>query len=164
MRCMACHTEYSAGEICPRCGFVHYQVIGDTDEALAALELMAGRHRAMFLRQYDLGVPVYTWKDQDGTLVQDTCTRLSFGTADALLQGPVWLDREFARLEGPELTLELSVQKSGEPERRMDVSLPVPQEPQLQRLGIALEEDLTVTLMLKNEENQTRSQPVTFLA
>lgn len=165
MRCMACYENIPAGtETCPCCGFVQYQVIGDTKEALAALEMMAGKHRAMFLKRFDLGVTTYTWKDQDGAIVLDTAKRISFGTADGLMNGPVWLDQQFARIPEKELTVQLSVQKAGELTRVIPVRIPAPQEAQLQQLGVVLEKDLTVRLMLKNGQSQTASQPVAIIA
>ena len=165
MRCLACYHDIPQGtETCPCCGFVQYQVIGDTKEALSALELMAGRHRAMFLKRFDLGITAYTWKDRDGSVVLDTASRISFGTADALMNGPVWLDQQFARIPEKELTVQLSVQKPGEQTRVIPVRIPAPQEAQLQQLGIALEQDLTVRLMLKNGQSQTASQPVAIIA
>ncbi len=163
MRCMACYENIPEGtETCPNCGFVHYQVIGDTEEALSALKLMAGRHRAMFLRRFDLGITVYTWKDRGGTIVQDTVRRVSFGTADALMEGPVWLEQRFARVEDEVLTVELSIEKDGKT-RTVPVRLPAPREARLQQLGIGLDEELKLQLMLKNEQSQTVSQPVAFL-
>lgn len=165
MRCMACYENIPNGtETCPCCGFVQYQVIGDTKEALAALEMMAGRHRAMFLKWFDLGVTVYTWKDKDGVIVPNTAKRVSFGTADALMNGPVWLDQQFARIPEKELTVQLSVQKAGEEPRVVPVRIPAPQEAQLQQLGIELQKDLTVRLQLKNGISQTASQPVAIIA
>ncbi len=164
MRCMACYEHIPEGtEICPRCGFVHYQVIGDTDEALSALKKMAQRHRTAFLGRYDLGITAYTWKDQKGVLVPDATRRISFGTADGLLTAPKWLDQPFARLPQDTVQVELSVAKTGEAPRTVPVQLAVPQEAQLQYLGIAMGEDLSVRLLLKNESNQTESRPVAFL-
>ncbi len=163
MRCMACYENIPEGtETCPNCGFVHYQVIGDTDEALNALERMANHHRAAFLTRFDLGITVYTWKDQGGVLVQDTAKRVSFGTADALMHGPVWLEQPFARVPEGELTVELSLQKDGKT-HSLPVRLPAPREALLQQLGIQLDRDLKLQLMLKNQQSQTASQPVAFL-
>ncbi len=163
MRCMSCYAHIPDGtETCPKCGFVHYQVIGDTGEAMSALKTMAVRHRTAFLHRFDLGITVYTWKDKGGVLVQNTADRLSFGTADALLQGPVWLSQPFARVPGTELTVELSIAEAGKT-RTLPVRIPNPQEPRLQRLGISLDADLKLTLMLKNDASQTASQPVAFL-
>ena len=165
MRCLACFKEVPEGvEVCPRCGLFQYQVIGDTKEALAALEMMAGRHRHMFLQNFDLGVTIYTWKDQNGTVVLDQKKRLSFGTAEGLQGKTVWLKEKFARIpDVKEMTVELSVMKKGEAERRIPVRVSVPQEKQLQQLGIEMHDDLTVSLVLKNETAQNRSETVDFL-
>lgn len=165
MRCMACYKEVPEGQAaCPCCGFVQYQVIGDTKEALAALELMAGRHRNMFLRNYDLGVMIYTWKDKEGTVVQNQKKRLSFGTGEQLAKETVWLDQLFARIPNvKEMTVELSVGKKGAPERTIPVRIQVPQEKQLQQLGITMNDDLTLKLLLKNETQVKTSEAVCFL-
>lgn len=164
MECMACFESMPAGtEICPRCGFVHYQVIGDTGEAKSAFERMAANHRKAFLHSFDLGVTVYSWKDQDGTIVLDQQKRMSFGRADALLDGEVWLDQHFARVPQDTLTVDLSVRKEDGRERMIPISIPALREKQLQRLGITLGQDLRVCLNLKNEQSRTASQPVAFL-
>lgn len=163
MRCLACFETVPEGtQNCPRCGFIQYQVIGDTAEAASALEEMALRHRNRFLQRYDLGVTVYTWQERDGSVRLDTARRRSFGTADALWGKTVWLDEPFARIPERELTVELSVENGGTA-RVIPVRVPVPQEPQLQQLGIAMNQDLTVSLLIRNSQTQTQSQPVSFL-
>lgn len=163
MRCLACFETVPDGtQNCPRCGFIQYQVIGDTAEAVSALELVAGKHRSRFLQAYDLGVTVYTWKDREGSITLDQAQRRSFGTADALQGKTTWLDQPFARIPEQELTVELSVENGGTA-WILPVRLPVPQEPQLQQLGIEMNKDLTVRLLLRNGQTQTQSQPVSFL-
>lgn len=163
MRCLACFETLPEGtQNCPRCGFIQYQVIGDTAEAVSALEQMALRHRGRFLQSYDLGVTVYTWQDRDGSVQLNQAQRRSFGTADALWGQTVWLDQPFARIPESELTVDLSVENGGETQV-IPVTVPVPQEPQLQQLGIRMEQNLTVSLLIRNGQTQTQSQPVSFL-
>jgi hypothetical protein len=160
---MACYDEIPEGSNrCPRCGFTQYQVIGDADTAMAALKPMAERHRTMFLKKYDLGISVYTWKDQNGSVVRSGVSRQSFGTADRLSDHPTWLNQQFARVPENELTISLSVQHDGL-EKTLPVRIPALKESQLQQLGIRINSDLTVTLLLKNQSTQVQSAPVDFL-
>lgn len=164
MRCMACYQEVSEGQgTCPRCGFVQYQVIGDAKEARSTLERMAEKHRESFLRRFDLGISIFTWKDQDGTVVLDQKKRLSFGAGDSLLGRTVWMEQQFARIpDERELTVELSALEEGSV-RIIPIRIPVPQERQLQTLGIEMSGDLKVRLLLRNGQTQTCSGWVDFL-
>lgn len=166
MRCLACFKQFPDGtEVCPRCNFTQYEIIGsDDDEALSALKFMAGRHRAAFLKKYDLGVMIYTWKDQDGTIVLDQKKRLSFGAVNSLVDNTVWLNQKFARIpDTASMIVELSVTKQGSQDRILPVSIRIPQEKQLQQLGVRVDSNLTLTLMLKNDTTVTESNTVDFL-
>lgn len=165
MRCMVCFNEVPNGvDVCPCCGFTQYDVIGDTEEALAILGTMADKHRNVFLKKYDVGVNIFTWKDNGGTIALKEKKRVSFGTCDNLQKNTVWLESKFARIPNiSEQQVELSVIKNGEPEKTIAVKIPALKESQLQNLGLEMNEDLTVSLILKNGVSQTKSQPVSIL-
>lgn len=165
MRCMVCFKEVPKGEeICPCCGFMQYEVIGDTKEALSMLNAHADRHRNAFLKKYDLGINIFTWKDLNGTIALREKKRVSFGTADTLYNNTVWLEEKFARIPDAEKQpVELSVIKSGEPEKIVTLDIPALKESQLQMLGIKMNGDLTVNLILKNDSSQEQSDPVGIL-
>lgn len=165
MRCMVCFNEVPKGEnVCPRCGFTQHEIIGDADEALSILSTMAEKHRNKFLKEYDLGVNIFTWKDVDGTVVLKEKKRISLGTCDALQNNALWFGEKFARIPGAEEQLaELSVIKKGGDEKILTVRIPALKESQLQSLGAEMYEDLTVSLILKNDSSQTKSLPVSIL-
>ena len=165
MRCRVCFNEVPNGvDVCPCCGFTQYDVIGDTKEALTILGTMADKHRNVFLRKYDLGVNIFTWKDKDGTIVLNEKKRISFGTCDTMQKNTVWLESQFARIpDVSEQSVELSVIKSGEPEKIIEVKIPALKEAELQKLGAEMNDDLTVSLVLKNDTSQTKSNPVSIL-
>lgn len=164
MRCMVCFYEVPKGEdVCPRCGFTQYDVIGDTKEALAILNTMADKHRNVFLKKYDLGINIFTWKDDKGTIVLKEKKRISLGTCDKLQKNTVWLEGKFARIpDVKEQPVELSVIKNGEKEKTLIVNIPALKESQLLNLGFEMHEDLTVSLILKNDSSQSKSQPVSI--
>ena len=111
-----------------------------------------------------MGVNIFTWKDTDGTIVLDEKKRISFGTCDTMQKNTVWLERQFARIpDVPEQSVELSVIKSGEPEKVIEVKIPALKEAELQKLGVEMNDDLTVSLVLKNDTSQTKSNPVSIL-
>lgn len=163
MRCMACYKEFPEGaDVCPRCNFINYDTIGNN--ALPALKAQATKHRDQFLKKFDLGVIIYTWKDQNGTIVQDQKKRLSFGTIDTLAGKTIWLTQKFARIpDTSSMTVDLSIEKQGSSSRILPVAISLPQEKQLQQLGVAISDDLMLTLMLKNDTTTKVSKPVDFL-
>lgn len=163
MRCIACYKEFPEGaDVCPRCNFTNYDTIGD--DAMPALKALAAKHREQFLKKYDLGVMIYTWKDQDGTIVLDQKQRLSFGTVDRLVGKTTWLSQKFARIpDTGSMTVDLSIQKQDTIGRILPVAISLPQEKQLQQLGVSVSDDLTLTLMLKNDTTTKSSKPVDFL-
>lgn len=165
MRCRVCFKEVPAGQdVCPNCGFTQCEIIGNAEEALNMLNSMADKHRNVFLKKYDLGVNIFTWKDKDGQIALNEKRRLSFGSCDKLQKNMVWLDQKFARIPNQESqTVELSVMLNGNVVKNITVDIPALQEAQLQQLGIKMNEDLTVCLMLKNDSRESVSKPVSFM-
>lgn len=163
--CRVCHKELTnLNNPCPRCGFRELSFVGDPKAAEQKMNKMADEARAKFLSEFDFGVTIYRWKDQDGTLVLDRTERLSFGSGTALLDKLCWLDQPFARIpDMQKMELELSVQKNGRSYRGMKISVPVPQGNYLQQVGITLSPDMKVKLLLKNPQGQTQSASTAFL-
>lgn len=163
MRCMVCFNEVPKGEeVCPRCGFTQYDVIGDTKEAQAILNTMAEKHRNVFLKKYDLGINIFTWKDDNGTIALKEKKRISIGTCDRLQNNTVWVEGKFARIPDlKEQPVELSVIKD-EKEKTITVNIPALKESELLSLGVEMQKDLTVCLILKNDSSQAKSQPVSI--
>lgn len=165
MKCIVCNKEIASPlRPCPRCGFLQPAVVGDAAGAEAFIAAKAEKHKRDLLANYDFGLTVYHFKDQDGTVVPDQEERLSFGKGDALLGEPVWLDQKFARIpEADTMELELSVQLEAEAVEKIPVTVPVPQGRHLQQVGALIGEDLSIKLLLKNPEEQTQSDGIPFL-
>lgn len=165
VRCIVCNHEMSSPvQPCSRCGFLQPAVVGDLDGAQNFINARAAKYRQELLSRYDFGVTVYYWKDNNGTVVLDREERLSFGSADALLGNPVWLEQQFART-GDETVLELELSVAAPPDglRRLPVSIPLPSGRHLHQVGARIDEDLSLRLMLRNPEGQTESTPLWFL-
>ncbi len=162
MRCMICYQETEQNK-CPRCGYTRIALIGDSEEAQKGLQGLLSQRRSSFLRRYDIGIQTYSWKEQDEEIVLDRVERCSLGTADRLREGTVWLDREFARIEEEEMTVELSVIKDKEPPVLIPVQLKVPQEKQLQTIGVELNEELQARVSIRNASSRRDSDYVDFL-
>lgn len=165
MRCTACFKELPYGEdICPVCGFAQCDIIGDSKEAQNILNSMAEKHRNNFLKKYDLGVNIFTWKDKDGKLVLNEKKRLSFGSCDTLQKNVAWLKQKFARIPNQKFqTVELSVMINGAVSKDISVEIPALEESQLQQLGIRMNDDLTVNLLLRNDDRESMSEAVSFI-
>lgn len=169
MNCLVCGNPMSSTENdCPRCGF-HYLgfTSGTQAEALEAQKPRAKYYRSnTYLPKLDLGITCYRWKDENGTIALASTERISFGTAAALENKTVWLDQEFARLpDEDKLTVEVTVKEQGQADRTLQFTLPALAEPELQRLGIALSDDMKLTLKLKTAggKREVASQPVALL-
>lgn len=162
MQCLVCYKTLD-GNICPRCGFQHVDIIGDSEKALELQKSLADMYRPTFLKRYNVGVTSYFWKDDNGEIVLDTAKRLPFGTADVMINQTVWLDQEFARIpDEEELTIELSVKKDDAEAYPVQVRLPALKEKQLQKIGVSLTDDLKLRLVLKNQDSQVSSAPTDF--
>ncbi len=163
--CRVCLKELNhSGGSCPRCGFQEPAFFGDPAKAQQLISRKADAYRTQYLSQFDFGVTVYYWKDKDGTLVPDRTERLSFGSGEALLGAAQWLDQPFARVPDVEaMGLQLDIRQAGTSYRTMSVQVPVPKGAHLQQAGISLSPDMKVRLLLKNPQDQTQSEPISFL-
>lgn len=165
-KCRVCHSELiHPAKPCPRCGFQEPAFFGDPARAEQLINQKADAYRTQFLGNFDFGITIYRWKDQDGTLALNYTERLSFGAGTELLGKLRWLDQPFARIPDLEkMNLELSVLRGGQHYRKITVAVGVPRGNLLQQVGISLTRDLTVQLFLKNSQDQTQSETVFFLS
>lgn len=166
MKCIVCNQEIAGPLLpCPRCGFLQPAVVGDAAAAEALIAAKARKHKRELLSHHDIGLTIYHWKDDGGTVALDREERVSFGSGSALLEGVVWLEQKFARIPDAEsLELELWVQSDREPVQRTPVAVRVPQGCYLLQVGARIDEDLSLKLLLKNPQGQTESQPLRLLS
>lgn len=165
MKCIVCSKELDSPlQPCPRCGFLQPAVVGDAAGAEAFIAGKAKKHKQELSSRYDIGLTIYRWKDQNGTVALQEEQRLSFGKGDALMEREVWLEQPFARIpEAAELELALSVAFGEEAPENKTVSVPVPEGKHLLQVGARLDGDFSLRLMLKNPEGQTESRAVYIL-
>ena len=157
MKCPVCNSSFQGGE-CPVCRFPVVES-PDVDALLRFLQPAVSDCRKAFLRRFRLEAVSFRWKEENGRLTQDGTAVESFGDALALLESPRWLETSFAR-DPSRSQLSVRVRVSdGEEIREMDVAVPNLREPALQKLGAAVEEDLTFRLLLRNDRGgQTSSE------
>lgn len=162
MKCFVCGHEHSAQE-CPRCAFPAIEIIGGPSSAAQKqLEILAQAHREEYLDAVALSVEVYYWQDQDGVLVEKSRQHLPIAQGRELLKGEQWLGQSFARIpEEKNLQVGLLIRRSGS-ETLHRVTLPNLPQPELQQLGIRLEDGLTVRLLLRNAQQQSQSEPISL--
>lgn len=167
LNCLVCGKPLINSEnTCPNCGFQYHSAMGGTWEtAFEAQKPRAAYYRTnTFLPRFDLGITCYYWKDQNGEIAPDTTKRLSFGTAAQLEGKTLWLDQDFARLqEEGELTIQISVKEDGAAERILPFRVKALTEPRLQRLGLKLNDDLELTLLLTNGVTTVESNSLPLL-
>lgn len=160
MECLVCGKEYKGSE-CPRCRFPDVQIPGDRQKAIDNLRPAIEAYRARFLQSVKLEIAVFFWKDENGTVVLDREERICLATADELQNGPRWLDQDFARIPQENaiiVTLYISI---GDTVRREKVSIPNLHSPSLQQIGVEMEKDFNIRLLLRNgDSNLTRSETI----
>ena len=164
-KCRVCNKELTnLAQPCPRCGFAEPAFFGDPSKAEQLIKHKADAYRTQYLCDFDFGIVTYRWKDGNGTLVLDHTERISFGSGFELVDNTYWLEQSFARIPNVEnLDVEVSILFKGMDYRKLNVSVPAPQGKHLQQVGINLQPDMTLRLVMKNPENQTESTPVAFL-
>lgn len=167
MKCLVCSKIFE-GNKCPRCEFPNIQIPGGPEEyeaGLEALKPMIEQRRRAFLEGIDVGIVIYHWKDQDGAIVEDREETVSFGRGDELRQREVWLDRKFARIpDEPSLPLRVAISVGGK-KREEALDIPNLLEAELQEIGIAMDEEFNICLMLRNESGTpTKSRPIPLFA
>lgn len=163
-KCRVCGKVYDAA-MCPRCGFPDIQAPANAPaDYWEKLQPMIISHREEFLKQVQLQIPIYRWKDQNGTVVEDRVELLDVCTAAQAKAAERWIPEKFARIPD-EKTIPVTVRITacGDTWER---SIPVPNlhKPELQQLGIEIDADYNILLKLKNDtEGNTVSEPVPLL-
>ena len=161
MKCLVCGKNYEAAE-CPRCHFPYIQVPAAASETfLESLRPTVNSYRGGFLQQVKLQIPIYRWKDQDGVVVEDRVETISLGTADQLKAGARWLEEKFARIpDEKEIPVTVSISAGGDTWERT-IAVPNLHQPELQQVGVVINDEYHILLMLRNEtEQNTVSDPV----
>ncbi len=154
MKCLVCNKEFS-GEICPRCNFPVIHFPGSTESGIKKIESTIVAYRKNFLKNVEISIKSYWWKDQGGTIVLDHTCSNSFGKTEELLGKKAFLEEKFAR-EREKTTLPISVEvKTGEKSRELLVEVPNLAEPELQQIGLELEENFRFRILLKNDAGST---------
>ena len=163
MSCLVCNKDFS-GTVCPRCGFPVVNFPGDPEEGIRQLQPQINAFRAEFMKKVSVGVVISRWKDLDGYIALDTEEEKTFGTADALRGNTVWMEGMFARIPDAEaVEIRARVTAAGDT-AEYSISVPNPHEPELQQLGIELDEDLSFSLLIRNSKTVTRSEKYPLFA
>ena len=167
MNCKCCGKKFPEGQqtlTCSRCGFTVFNVIGDPN-ADKVIESLVDGHRKAFLKQCRVSVASYHWGDQDGMIALKQVEQIPFGTADLLMDQTTWLPQSFARIPGVDaFDVALTVQLEGQQPTMMTLRVPTLPEKELVKLGIHLDRELKVSLLLKNATSQSQSEKVNLLA
>ena len=123
----------------------------DLEEARKKVQPMIDTYRKSFLQKVEVGVKIYHWKDENGTLAVDHEEKRAFGSGNDIYGKTVWLDQKFARIpEEKKLPVRVYIRCDGD-EREEEMPLPNLQEAQLQEIGISMDQQLDFCMMLRNE-------------
>lgn len=164
MKCLVCSKTYEAPE-CPRCGFPDVHIPGDQKQVLESLKPTIDEYRKNFLKRVQVQLVIYRWKDGAGVVALDREELLSVGSGEELLQGIRWLPKKFARIPDQEtITVTLRV-TAGEEAWDQRIEVPNLQRPELQQLGVSLDQNGNVWVMLRNDTDEPAgSVPVSLFA
>lgn len=150
MKCYVCNNEFE-GNVCPRDNFPKVLFPGDYETGMKKLKPDIDAYRDKFFGAIELGIAIYNWKDGDGAVVLDTESRLPFGTAASLFDSTRWMETQFARIPNEEkLTVNMYIKTDSE-ERVKKIDIPNLFEPELQRIGIRMENNFSFKLLLGND-------------
>lgn len=151
MKCFVCHKEYQ-GQACPRCEFPNVQVPGASREkAMQDLAPAIHSYRKTFLESIRLDTVICYWKDDNGVIALDHEDVIPLGTGTELYGGEKWHPQKLARVK--ELTripvrLRIGVRDTY---REVQVEVENLSQPQLQQLGVEMDEDFNIRLKLRND-------------
>ena len=126
---------------------------------------MIHQYREDFLRSVTVSLVLYRWKDQNGIIAADRQEQKLLGTGAALKQGEIWLEDKLARIPDQKTVSATICIALGQEQRTMTVSIPNLQKPELQQLGICMDSNYQLRLMLQNGiETPTTSDPFPLFA
>lgn len=162
MTCKLCHTEYQ-GTSCPYCGL---PALGELDGGGA--DKFCEEYRQKLVSRLDsLQALVYRYEQTDEGVKESEETALLADLRQADRQ-MVWSEAEFLRLEpddlesGEQLVLTLKVMGQGF-ERAFTASLPLPNTEGLWRVGVRLEQEMTLTLAVGTPDQHSTVKDIRFL-
>lgn len=161
MKCYVCGKTYT-GNVCPRCRFPAVEVPNTTwEQGRLALAATIAPFRAAFLESIRVSMIAFYHRDENGFYVPDREEEILLGTGTALYENEVWLDREFARREDqPSIRIHLRL-TTGSNTRQELVEVPNLHAPELQKLGITMDDQFQIRLKLRNtSETPTCSNPL----
>lgn len=160
MKCYVCGKQYEGSE-CARCGFPAVEVPNASwEQGRDALSATIVPYRTNFLNEIEISLVAYRYRDENGVYVLDREEPVSLGTGTTLYGKENWLDQEFARLEDPSFCARLRLKIRGKT-REEQVELSNLKAAELQKIGIALDNDFNIRLMLGNaSEKPTSSAPI----
>lgn len=164
MKCLVCNKELPEGVgSCPVCGFPLLYVTSTDGMDDPEIKKMVADYTQKKLGGVSVSVVAYSWKESDDGIVLDSEHQIKLADGVELLRGgEVWLDRDFARSSAASIELNYSI-RSGNGEKKGSVSLVAPQNVSFWRVGVELNEGLTVRFLLKSDGSIVRSRPVPLL-
>ena len=160
MKCYVCGKQYEGTE-CPRCGFPAVEIPGASwEDARTALTATIVPFFQGFLNAISVSVTTLQHRDDNGVYVLDQEKPLVLGTGRELYDKELWLDLQLARLETPTIPVRLNLTVRDRT-RQEQVELPNLKAAELQNIGIAMDKQFNLRLMLRNtSEKPTISAPV----
>ncbi len=160
MKCYVCGKQYEGTE-CPRCGFPAVEIPGASwEDARTALTATIEPFFQGFLNAISVSVTTLQHRDDNGVYVLDQEKPLVLGTGRELYDKELWLDLQLARLETPTIPVRLNLTVRDRT-RQEQVELPNLKAAELQNIGIAMDKQFNLRLMLRNtSEKPTVSAPV----
>lgn len=163
MKCAACDTAYDNEKLdfCPHCHFPPTAIYGtgkEYEEGRRLLNTRISEHCREYLSDVQIGIEVAYWKGSLDQVKFDRKELLIIASGPSLLDGPQFHPQKFARIQDKTLRLTVVVKK-GSSEQKYSVNCPNLLQPDLQQIGVRIQDRLYAELILRNSDHTAVSHP-----
>ena len=174
MKCLVCGNEEITASMseCPKCHFEIVRIVspgGPQDavfqEAMQGMQAMAQEYAKELKETYSIGLLVYSYVEKDGKLSLDREKQLTIlpKASELPAAGIFWYEESFARVESDRpLDLQIYI-GDGNEKRFEEISLPVPEEKGLWKIGCKGDGNLGFKIVLGSPEHYSESETISLL-
>lgn len=158
--CLVCGSEIPENRSnCPCCGEYPVRIIGDnTRDTQYRLKQHAEEKRNQKLK--DISIALHGFR-LDGEELSSQ--EIKIGTAAELYHHEIWLQETFAPACGlPSLDIECTIYRA-DASQKVQCSIAAPTGDELLYIGAVLEDGFQLHLLMKNDREIVRSQPISIL-
>lgn len=159
MKCESCMGEVREGRAkCPFCGFPVVQIPEMEEEEREHVRSMGREYLRRKLEVLTVGITAYSYAmEEEGLTLEETAEVQVAGGSDLKPGVPVWLRRDFQRLDQEGEVVIHAFLRRGDHEKRMELPVQLPKISGPCRIGVCLEEGLRARFLLGDADSCTKS-------